>query len=466
MFVLCDVQYKTGRRIENNIRTRQVMEDKIYILQNEIRELRKQLKDKETILSQFLAEQRKNDLETNKYSFGLSTEDVTRYSRQMLVSDIGVNGQRKLKNSKILVVGAGGLGCPAAVYLASAGIGEITIVDYDEVELSNLHRQILHTEDDINIAKVDSAYDKLHRINRSINLIPVKQQINSHTIKELLNKNKYDVVIDGSDNVATRYLLNDACVLNNLPLVSGSALQLEAQLTVYNNKGGPCYRCLFPVPPPPETVTSCGDGGVLGPVPGVIGVLQALETIKILVESPGVLSGRFLLFDGSNATFRNVKLRPRNPDCAVCGDNPSIRDLIDYEQFCGASAHDKVINIDILDSDSNVNMDTFSHKLDKMLIIDVRPAIQYEICRLPNTYNVPLADIEKSKGLERIRDLVKDRSADGDNEVYVLCRRGNDSQRAIRYLKEKLSDLPIKFINVRGGLHAYSKHIDPSFPDY
>lgn len=441
-------------------------EEKIELLRKEIFKLKNVLKQKEKLLSELLIEHNKSNFEKNNYCFELSAEDVSRYSRQMLIPDIGLCGQVKLSNSKVLIVGAGGLGCPAALYLASAGIGQITIVDYDDVELSNLHRQILHTEDDINTPKVESAYEKLHRINRNIKIIPIKRQVDSNSIKELMNKDKYNVVIDGSDNVATRYLLNDACVMYEVPLVYGGALQLEAQLTVFNYKRGPCYRCLFPVPPPPETVTSCGDGGVLGPVPGVIGVLQAIETIKILVDSPGVLSGRFLIFDASNTAFRSVQLRPRNKNCAVCGDNPSIKDLIDYEQFCGARAHDKVINIEILDNAEHVNITEFSTKLGNKLVLDVRPAIQYEICRLPNTCNVPLNIIEKAEGIDQIRNLVKNRSTQEDNKVYVLCRRGNDSQRAITRLKEQLSDLSVKFVNVRGGLHAYSKYVDSSFPDF
>jgi adenylyltransferase/sulfurtransferase len=220
-------------------------------------------------------------------------------------------------------------------------LGDIHIVDYDEVELSNLHRQILHHEGDIGVLKVHSASDKLRDINSNINVVPHHIHASS-SIVELITKHAYDVVLDCSDNAPTRYLLNDICVIHNIPLVSGSALQMEGQLTVYHYKNGPCYRCLFPTPPPPHTVTNCGDGGVLGAVAGVVGVLQALETVKILTEMDGVLSGRLLLFDGSGTNFRNVKLRQRVAECAVCGDNPTITTPIDYEQFCGSKAHDKV----------------------------------------------------------------------------------------------------------------------------
>lgn len=438
-------------------------EKNAIVLLAEIRDLKQQLKEKEQELSALLATQKDSVLENKYCSNALSAEEITRYSRQVLVPEIGIDGQALLRNAKVLVVGAGGLGCPASVYLASSGVGQLTIVDYDEVELSNLHRQILHSEDDINRPKVESAYDKLHSINRSIKVIPLKLHVDSDSIKKLLGSNKYDVVVDGTDNVATRYLLNDACVLNGIPLVSGSALQLEGQLTVYNYKGGPCYRCLFPVPPPPETVTSCGDGGVLGPVPGIIGVLQALETIKIITNSPGVLSGRLLLFDGSRTKFRDIKLRPRNTECNMCGDDPVIKDLVDYEQFCGAAAHDKVINIDILENKEHVNVEEFSKKLGKRLVLDVRPVIQFQMCGLPKSYNFPYDCIDKQENLEKLRHLIKEENSDL-KDVYVICRRGNDSQRAVRKLKENLSDLPVKFFSVKGGLQEFSRKIDPDFP--
>ncbi|XP_050306166.1 adenylyltransferase and sulfurtransferase MOCS3 [Anthonomus grandis grandis] len=437
-------------------------EIEIKSLIEEIRCLSNVLREKKKLLSEYLA--KKKSVEVCKYSRHLSTEEITRYSRQMLVNGVGLPGQIKLKNSKVLIVGAGGLGCPVSVYLAGAGIGEITVVDYDEVELSNLHRQILHTEDDIGIAKVDSVFDKLHSFNSNIKIIPLKKHLDSNTLSQLLKENTYDVVIDGSDNVATRYLLNDACVLNKIPLVSGSALQTEAQLTVYNYQGGPCYRCLFPVPPPPETVNSCGDSGVIGPVPGIIGVLQSLQTIHILLNNNGgVLSGRLLLFIGCDTIFRNVKLRPRNVNCAVCGDNPTLTQLIDYEQFCGAAAHDKVVNIDIINENQQIEVKDLKSKLGSSLILDVRPALQYEICRLPNTTNIPLSDIERCHGLERIKEEIRQNP---QNEVYVLCRRGNDSQRAIFHLRTNMTDVPVKFTNIKGGLLAYSKYVDNDFPTF
>ncbi|XP_028154401.2 adenylyltransferase and sulfurtransferase MOCS3 [Diabrotica virgifera virgifera] len=428
-------------------------------LKIEIKELQEKLKQKQKLLEELL----KKDNDTIAESKTISTNEIIRYSRQMIMPDITIDGQKALKNSKVLIVGVGGLGCPAALYLATAGVGKITLVDYDEVELSNLHRQVLHSEDDIGVPKVMSAYNKLKRINSDIKIIPIREHANSKTIENLLHNNKYDVAIDGTDNVATRYLLNDICVLHNIPLVSGSALQMEGQLTVYHYKDGPCYRCLFPVPPPAHTVTNCGDGGVLGPVPGTIGVLQALETIKIITQSAGVLSGRFLIFDGSTSTFRNVKLRPRNPKCDVCGDEPTITTLIDYEQFCGSSAHDKVVNINILDKEQEIDINKFCVLKERSVVIDVRPELEFKMCSLSHTLNYPYTKILKDT--KEFQTFVEDNIGTSNN-VFILCRRGNDSQRAVCYIKDKMGDKDIHFYNVKGGLHAYAKVIDPSFPIY
>uniref|UniRef100_A0A6P7GXD9 Adenylyltransferase and sulfurtransferase MOCS3 homolog n=1 Tax=Diabrotica virgifera virgifera TaxID=50390 RepID=A0A6P7GXD9_DIAVI len=428
-------------------------------LKIEIKELQEKLKQKQKLLEELL----KKDNDTIAESKTISTNEIIRYSRQMIMPDITIDGQKALKNSKVLIVGVGGLGCPAALYLATAGVGKITLVDYDEVELSNLHRQVLHSEDDIGVPKVMSAYNKLKRINSDIKIIPIREHANSKTIENLLHNNKYDVAIDGTDNVATRYLLNDICVLHNIPLVSGSALQMEGQLTVYHYKDGPCYRCLFPVPPPAHTVTNCGDGGVLGPVPGTIGVLQALETIKIITQSAGVLSGRFLIFDGSTSTFRNVKLRPRNPKCDVCGDEPTITTLIDYEQFCGSSAHDKVVNINILDKEQEIDINKFCVLKERSVVIDVRPELEFKMCSLSHTLNYPYTKILKDT--KEFQTFVEDNIGTSNN-VFILCRRGNDSQRAVCYIKDKMGDKDINFYNVKGGLHAYAKVIDPSFPIY
>ncbi|KAL3279397.1 hypothetical protein HHI36_016907 [Cryptolaemus montrouzieri] len=388
---------------------RMTSKDEISELKDEILELKTLLKQKEKRLKELI-----NSSENCPYSTQLSCQEISRYSRHMLIPQIGMKGQIAMKQSSVLIIGLGGLGCPAALYLAAAGIGTITFVDYDEVEITNFNRQILHAEDNINVSKVESACDML--------------QANSNTLQNLFDKNKYDVVLDGSDNVATRYLLNDMCVLNQVPLVSGSALQMEGQLTVYNFEDGPCYRCLFPIPPPPDTVTNCGDGGVLGAVTGVIGALQALETIKILTKADNVMSGRLLIFDASSTTFLNVKLRKKQETCDVCGLKPKITQLIDYEQFCGSKAHDKVIDINILTEVENICVKELATLEKESVIIDVRPKIEYEICKLPNTINIPYTYFKDNKNSEDItKTLLSFRSK--TSRVFFICRRGNDSQR-------------------------------------
>lgn len=315
-------------------------------------------------------------------------------------------------------------------------------------------------------------------MNSTIRVNGYRQHATAESLPRIFTENNYDVVIDASDNVATRYLLNDVCALygrggERIPLVSGSALQLEGQLSVYNyGDDGPCYRCLFPVPPPPETVTSCGDGGVLGGVPGVIGVLQAIETIKIISKMGDVLSGRFLTFDASDTTFRNIKLRNKDKNCALCGENPTITKLIDYEQFCGAKSDDKVRNIDIVEKSSNVSVNVLGvrNKIKTMLVVDVRPTIEFEMCHIENTLNFPYDDMKKSDKLTELRKILKqfaeESKEDDKTRVHLICRRGNDSQRALVLLKEKVCDLNIQFLNITGGLLDYAKTIDAKFPIY
>lgn len=377
-----------------------------------------------------------------------------------------MKGQQALKNSSVLIVGAGGLGCPSALYLTGSGVGHIGIVDYDKVKLNNLHRQLLHPETSTGQPKVFSAVDSLKRLNSFVHITPYDVQMDSSNALDTIRK--YDVVIDATDNVATRYLLNDACVLTNRPLVSGSALQLEGQLTVYNYSNGPCYRCLFPVPPPPETVTNCGDGGVLGAVPGVIGVLQALETMKILLGHQGVLTKKLLLFDGSDCSFRNIRLRDRNPSCAVCGSEPSVTVLVDYEQFCCSKANDKHTSIHLLDDADRISAGTYHDvRREPHILIDVRSPLEFEICHLPDSLNVPLKDLGSEQLVQQLKEVVtKNGSNDNDFPVFVVCRRGNDSQKGVLALRESLSGLNVSVKDVIGGLHSWAKDVDPSFPVY
>ncbi|XP_058451578.1 adenylyltransferase and sulfurtransferase MOCS3 [Malaya genurostris] len=426
-------------------------------LEHDIQMLRKQLKEKVEQLKTLKKHFQKNCI--NK----LNNHEIARYSRQIILSEIGMQGQLKLKKASVLVVGAGGLGCPSSLYLAGAGIGRVGILDYDEVELTNLHRQLLHTESTIGLTKADSAKVQLEELNSQIEIVAHHTQLTSDNALTIIEH--YDIVVDATDNVATRYLLNDACVLLKKPLVSGSALQLEGQLTVYNYKNSPCYRCLFPTPPPPDAVTNCGDGGVLGAVTGVIGALQALETIKIILGNEGVLAGRLLLFDGQQSTFRNLKLRPRKKDCTICSDNPTLTKLIDYEQFCSMKATDKDSQLSLLEPEERITVQEYKQLSDSgipHLLIDVRGSNQFEICQLPASVNIPIDDVLKNRKTDDILTQASQKLP-----VYVVCRRGNDSQLAVRHLaplfQERGLDSPKDIV---GGLHAWSHNVDHQFPIY
>ncbi|XP_022189805.2 adenylyltransferase and sulfurtransferase MOCS3 [Nilaparvata lugens] len=397
----------------------------------------------------------------------LSNKDIARYSRQIIVPNVGVGGQCKLKQSSVLIVGAGGLGCPSSLYLVGAGIGRIGIIDYDVVEENNLHRQLLHSEKSVGEKKVKSAAEALKRLNEDLEVDEYYLSLDSSNAMDVVSK--YDVVIDASDNVATRYLLNDACVLSGKPLVSGSALQMEGQLTVYNHNGGPCYRCLYPTPPPPHTVSNCSDAGVLGVVPGVIGVLQALEAIKVLLGQTGTLDSRLLLFDASESTFRNVKLRKKDANCAVCGQSPTITQLIDYVQFCGSSPNDKDKGITLLDDKERISAVELSKKIEseeKFLLIDVRMENEFEICALPRSVNIPITNMEKARYVEEIKEEIKSKTDNHSVPVFIVCRRGNDSQKAVRLLQTICGDLRVEFKDIKGGLHDWTRTVDSNFPIY
>uniref|UniRef100_T1IQK8 Ubiquitin activating enzyme 4 n=1 Tax=Strigamia maritima TaxID=126957 RepID=T1IQK8_STRMM len=340
-------------------------------------------------------------------------------------------GQVKLKNAAVLIVGAGGLGCPLGIYLASAGVGKIGIVDYDIVEINNLHRQISHSESRIGSLKTQSLCQSL---------------------KE--------------------YLLNDACVLAEKPLVSGSALRFEGQLTVYNYNGGPCYRCLFPNPPPPEAVTNCSDGGVIGSVPGMIGCLQSLEVIKLIVGLEVSYNQKMFIFDGLTGTCKVIKLRPRQRTCVVCGDDPTITELIDYEQFCGAPAADKERTVKILSTHDRISCKDYKRyyaETEDHLLIDVRPKCENDICKLPGSINVPVVDMSNQERMCKVQNLIEDHlkiSPRRPYPVFVVCRKGNDSQIAVDILKSHFQSHPIQFRDLIGGLYDFQKNVDNSFPIY
>uniref|UniRef100_A0A671QHG4 Adenylyltransferase and sulfurtransferase MOCS3 n=1 Tax=Sinocyclocheilus anshuiensis TaxID=1608454 RepID=A0A671QHG4_9TELE len=369
----------------------------------------------------------------------LNNDDIMRYSRQLLLPELGVKGQVAISNISVLVVGCGGLGCPVAQYLAAAGVGRLGLLDYDVVELSNLHRQVLHTELTQGQPKALSAAQAISRLNSTVQYC--------------------------SDNVPTRYLVNDACVLTGKPLVSASALRMEGQLTVYNCRGGPCYRCLYPTPPPPETVTNCSDGGVLGVVPGIMGCLQALEVLKIASGQESSFEKQLLIFDGQEGRFRSIRLRSKQTECAVCGETPTVTELQDYEQFCGSAATDKCRRLNLLTKEQRVSIQEYKAILDSSaphLLLDVRPKVEVDICHLPISINIPLSSLEDKKRsftlYVYLYCLV----------VFVVCKLGNDSQKAVQLL-EKMSGQEIEQVTVKdvsGGLMAWANKIDPSFPQY
>ena len=390
---------------------------------------------------------------------GLTLMEITRYSRQLLLPELSVKSQVKLKKSSVLIVGAGGLGCPAAMYLAAAGVGRIGVADHDVVDLTNLHRQVLHTENTVGVPKAESIKQYLTRLNSGIEVNAYVVPITSLNAMDLVKT--YDVVLDASDNVATRYLLNDACVIAGKPLVSGSALRFEGQLTVYNYPPGkgPTYRCLFPVPPPAHAVTNCSDGGILGAVTGVIGCLQAIESVKVIVQVPEleILSGKLLIFDGTSGRFRCVKLRGRKQD-----SQPTA--LIDYEQFCGSAATDKDKPLEVLKLAERLNVSDYQRQYlaaqRDHLLLDVRTQPEMEICKLENATNVPIEELETRDGCAKVEDLLK------SNEIVVCCRRGNDSQRAVMKLREHFEGKNVKVTDLIGGLHAWARDVDVDFPVY
>uniref|UniRef100_A0A3B3VVL8 Adenylyltransferase and sulfurtransferase MOCS3 n=1 Tax=Poecilia latipinna TaxID=48699 RepID=A0A3B3VVL8_9TELE len=399
----------------------------------------------------------------------LSNEDIMRYSRQLLLPELGVKGQLNLSGASVLIVGCGGLGCPLAQYLAAAGVGRLGLLDYDEVELSNLHRQVLHGEENQGQAKALSAARAVKRLNSTVECIPYHLQLSPENALQLIQQypQATSVTSDCSDNVPTRYLVNDACVLSGKPLVSASALRMEGQLTVYNYCGGPCYRCLYPLPPPPETVTNCSDGGVLGVVPGIMGCFQALEVLKIASGQGSSCGQQLLMFDAQGFRFRPIRLRPKQADCAVCGESPSVTQLIDYEAFCGSAATDKVGHYRSL-SQRSYDYKSVVDNSGLHILLDVRPLVEVNICHLPFSLNIPLSSLEqrKSEDIQLLQQRIvqlKQQMA-----VYVICKLGNDSQKAVQVL-EKMSGSELDSITVKdvcGGLMAWAMKIDPRFPQY
>ncbi|KAM0018569.1 putative transferase [Helianthus debilis subsp. tardiflorus] len=407
----------------------------------------------------------------SEFGHDLTPDMIYRYSRQLLLPSFGVQGQSNLLKSSILVIGAGGLGSPALLYLAACGVGKLGMVDHDVVELNNLHRQIIHGEAYIGKSKVESAAAACRSINSTTEIVEHKEALRTSNAIEIVSK--YDIVIDATDNAPSRYLISDCCVLLGKPLVSGAALGLEGQLAVYNYNGGPCYRCLFPTPPPTTACQRCSDSGVLGVVPGVIGCLQALEAIKLasLVGEP--LSGRMLLFDALSAKVRIVKIRGRSLQCEACGENGLTQQQFqqfDYEKFTQSPLAVAPLKLKLLTSDSRISSKEYDELIKKgspHVLIDVRPSHHYKITSLPESINIPLANLE-SRLAEVSSELKSVQESNGtlndsDAGLYVVCRRGNDSQRAVQLL-HKLGFTSAK--DIVGGLESWAREVDPKFPTY
>jgi molybdopterin/thiamine biosynthesis adenylyltransferase/rhodanese-related sulfurtransferase/molybdopterin converting factor small subunit len=379
----------------------------------------------------------------------LSNEEIARYSRHLILPEVGMEGQLKLKAAKVALIGAGGLGAPLGLYLAAAGIGRIGLVDFDVVDASNLQRQIIHGTKDIGRKKLDSAADRMLDINPNLHIDKFDTRLTSENALGILKD--YDVVVDGTDNFPTRYLVNDACVLLKKPNVYGSIFRFEGQATVFAYEDGPCYRCLYPEPPPPGLVPSCAEGGVLGILPGLIGVVQATETVKIILGKGETLKNRLMLYDALNMRFRELKLR-RDRNCPACGDRPTITRLIDYQEFCGlkqpATTPATTVEGLITPTEVKAKLD----RGDKFTLIDVREPHEFQICRIPGATLIPLGDLAK-----RSSEL------DPKGEIVAHCKSGARSQKAVDFLKQN------GFKNVRnmtGGILAWCDRVDPTVPKY
>jgi len=384
----------------------------------------------------------------------LTTDDLSRYSRHLILPEVGMEGQRRLKAARVLCVGTGGLGSPLALYLTAAGIGTLGLVDFDVVDSSNLQRQIIHSTKDIGRKKIDSAEEKLTALNPAINIVRHETMLTSANALDILKD--YDIVADGTDNFPTRYLVNDACVLLGKPNVYGSIFRFEGQASVFATEAGPCYRCLYPEPPPPGLVPSCAEGGVLGILPGLVGVIQATEVIKLILGKGDSLVGRLLLVDALNMRFRELKLR-KNPDCPVCGTNPTVTALIDYEHFCGivpeAPQEKNMKNgiPQITVKEFKARRDAGAEGKKDIFLLDVREPYEYQIAQIGGTL-IPQNDVPN-----RLAEIPRDR------EIVVHCRSGARSQRIAELLKQSGYT---QVVNLAGGILAWSDEIDPSVQKY
>lgn len=377
----------------------------------------------------------------------LSNQERIRYSRHLIIPEVGEEGQRKLKSAKVLCIGAGGLGAPLSLYLAAGGVGTIGLVDFDVIDFTNLQRQILYRTDEAGKSKLEAAKERLAGLNPEVVVNLHETRISSENALELFRK--YDVIVDGTDNFPTRYLVNDACVLTGKPNVYGSIFQFDGQVSIFYAAKGPCYRCLYPAPPPPGMVPSCAEGGVLGVLPGIIGCLQALETMKLILGRGDLLIGRLVLFDALKMKFRELKLK-KDPACPICGEKPTIKSLIDYEQFCGISGEEKKTV-----SDFEIQPEELKKLLDQkadVSILDVREPWEWEICHFPQARLIPLKELPS-----RIKEL------DHSRELVVHCKSGGRSAKAVEQLKQA-GFTQVK--NLVGGITAWAQRIDSGFPTY
>jgi len=377
----------------------------------------------------------------------LSNEEVLRYSRHLIMPEVGMEGQLRLKAARVLCIGAGGLGSPLAMYLAAAGVGTLGIVDFDVVDFTNLQRQIIHSTDDVGRKKLDSAAESIKGINPFVEVRKFETRLSSENALSILRD--FDIVVDGTDNFPTRYLVNDACVLSGKPNVYGSIFRFEGQASVLATKEGPCYRCWYPEPPPPGLVPSCAEGGVLGILPGLVGVIQATETVKLILGKGEPLIGRVLLVDALGMKFRQLKLK-KNPDCPVCGTHPTITKLIDYQEFCGIRGEEAPVTNKV----PEIQPEELKQRLDAgedIFILDVREPHEFQICNL-NGYLIPLGDLPK-----RVHEL------DSSREIVAHCRSGVRSAKAVEFLRQAGFH---KVKNLVGGVLAWSDRVDPKMPKY
>ena len=377
----------------------------------------------------------------------LDNWEISRYSRHLIMPEVNIDGQEKLKASSVLLIGVGGLGCPSSLYLAAAGVGRMGIIDFDVVDDSNLQRQVLYGTSDIGTPKLEAAEKRLKDLNPRLEVELYRERLTSENAREIISK--YDVVVDGTDNFPTRYLVNDACVLEGKPNVYGSIFRFDGQVSVFNHDGGPCYRCLYSEPPPPGLVPSCAEGGVLGVLPGIVGTMQATEAIKLIVGIGESLSGKLLLIDALSMDFRKLNIK-KNPDCKICGDNPELTELIDYEDFCGVTPQEE--DSDKISSITPVDLKARLDNGDNLVLLDIREEIETKICQIEGSVHIPMQEIPS-----RLSEL------DMHSDLIIYCKMGERSYAVANFLKKSGFS---RVANLYGGTLAWSETVDPSMPKY